>query len=541
MSIKNNISHHLLLALLFIPMITLAQPGGGGGMMIDSVYTSDGKVINLLTDKSIQIRSFVMKNGKVDQETFLWDQLKKSNGNLRISRGHYGFGLPPTSDLSNRYRRNAIYSQRLLITCRKTVMLIDFVNLLEENAGGYVDRMDSLVLMNGYFSFDRKQSRSNRTSGVLSTIDQNNLKNGLTVHTFQPLQAAGLLIYKKKFDLDFFEKKQLGYDYHYNLALYYYKEKEYDNALQELNISIQKNNGSNTCETWLLQCDVYTQTKQYEEAIKAIREAMECKRNQWDEMPYADNLLTRASLLSAVGKYGEALNDYNELVEITEEKMRAEIERANFKISKLKAPQSALEDLRNYLSTQPDEIKSEQLGYRSENNEIYFTIGMAAYAAGNFDTSFHYFLKAEELGYDSHTSSWNMVEMLSGLIEKHPYTANLYLSRALARSYRAPYLGWGDSTKICYQEALNDLSQAEKMGLADYRINMYRANILNQIKRSEEALNEINIAIQKNSKIIRNYIIRYQTRSNLGQTQWGNKNDSDQLIMARMKKEMGLE
>lgn len=532
----------LLVWILLLSTITYSQPGGGGGLMMDSIYTPDGKCINLLTDHHLQIRSFVMKNGKLDQETFLWEQLKKNNGQLRISRGHFGFGLPPTSSLANKYRRNEAYTQRLLITYKKTVMLIDFVTLMEENAGGYVDKMDSLCIMNGHYYFDRAKSRDHRKFRDLTKTQRKVLDHGLTESTIAELTTNGLLRKENKIDLAFLEEKNLGYDYYYQLAKSQYQEKKYEAANITLITALKKNGNLNTCEWLLLNYAIQTELKKYNEALEYLNQAMQCKVDNWSEQPYIEHLKERANLFTAMGRYSEALQDYDEMVVLSEYKIPEELERANFKIKVMNAPASSIADLKMFLENQQQDsrLKNEQLGYRDDNNEIYFTIGEAYYAMGQTDSAFSYYLMAEEGGYDN-TSSWNMVNKYSILIQQHPYASKLYVARALAHGYRAPYLGWGDSTRIAFERALSDFDKAAQLGFSDYRIPMHKANYLNQLKRHAEAMESIELAITRNKNIIRNYGIRYQIRSNLGQTAWGNKNDPDQLIMTRLKKEMGLE
>jgi tetratricopeptide (TPR) repeat protein len=191
--------------------------------------------------------------------------------------------------------------------------------------------------------------------------------------------------------------------------------------------------------------------------------------------------------------------------------------------------------LRKLINSKADDKYEEAMGFRSEYNSIYFLMAEALYQNNHQKESWQFYLKAEQTGYN-YSSSYQPIDRFDQLIAKHPGIPELYLSRALALFQRSPYMGWGDSTRHHFQRALDDLQSAETFGYKSYLLYLYRANILNQNKQYQEALKTINKAIKKKKDHLYSYIIRYQIRSNLGLARWGDKNDSDQLIIEKLKK-----
>jgi tetratricopeptide (TPR) repeat protein len=248
-----------------------------------------------------------------------------------------------------------------------------------------------------------------------------------------------------------------------------------------------------------------------------------------------ENLRYRASLFTKAGRYEDALNDYDKILNITTDKLAAQKDRLNFLVYEKKDYTLAIKDLQKLIDSKPDEKYEEAMGFRSEYNSFYFLMAEALYHNNQQKESWPYYLKAEQTGYNF-SSSYQPIDRFDYLIAKHPGIPELYLSRALALYQRAPYMGWGDSTRHHFQRALDDLQAAETFGYKSYLLYVYRANILNQNKQYQEALKTINKAIRKKRDHLYSYIVRYQIRSNLGLARWGDQNDSDQLIIERLKK-----
>ena len=140
-----------------------------------------------------------------------------------------------------------------------------------------------------------------------------------------------------------------------------------------------------------------------------------------------------------------------------------------------------------------------------------------------------------EFGY-AQTSSDHAVVHFDSIIAQQPKAATPYLCRALALYRRGPYQGWGDDTKNSFRQGLKDIDMAESLGFKDFRINLYRASLLTQLKEYEAAFKEIELAIQKKNDDPRCYIVKYDIRRSLGQVIWGNKSDPDIIKIAELNK-----
>ncbi len=511
------------------PVVVSAQPGGGGGLFIRNMYNRNLKPVDLSNDPQIFIRTFVLLKGKVYQETFLHDQYMANNGKMRVSRSYYGFGLPPAGDVDGNGYGDRQSDQRMMIIYNRDTMVIDFTGITGENAGGYTDVMDSLVIQPGYFTYDR--SRLNNSTGynidewkALAKLQQ----NGLTPFTIQQLRSKKLIRLEAKIDLSFLQKGQLPASFYFKRAAYYLQHNKPSQALADIRTAIEKNQGRVNCEALYLLTGAYTALGQYQDAIDHISSALECRQNAWEDAieAKAGNYRTRIDLLIHMGRYQEALNDHNTIVSMSEDKMRPVIDRAQFKQRYMHDAVGSKNDLLEFLSSIPGDHLSDRPQGTSEYTDVYFVLAGIEYSTNDIINAAKHWLKAEEFGY-SVSSDEAAVRHFDSVIKAHPQLPELYLCRALAEFKRGPYLGWGRETKACFEKALTDINRADQTGMKDYRIHMYRARVLTLLQRYEDALKEIDIAILENNTDPRCYLFRYEIRSNLGQTKYGDNNDTD--------------
>ncbi|MFM2358696.1 MAG: hypothetical protein RLY16_689, partial [Bacteroidota bacterium] len=360
------------------------------------------------------------------------------------------------------------------------------------------------------------------------------LSNGITPYSTRKLIEKNIIQFTPNFSLDFLNAHQFPASYFTAEAQYQLQQHNYANALTAIQTAIQKNNGVTNCTCMFLLVDYYTQTQQYEAAIQTISSGIDCKRNSWDDDYRENNLRTRADLFEKNKQFNEAAKDYNHLINISESRVEAEINRAQF-LMRQQNYTATIQNLQLLLTENPSNEPAELQGYRSDYNQVYFHLAEAEYKAQFFDSAFYHWLKAEETGYHNN-SDWQIITYFNNLIQQHPSQPNLYLARALAHYRRGPYLGWGDSTKNSFQLALADTYEAEKWGRRDFKTYLYRAQILHQLKQNNEALVVINQAIQLNRVSIECYATRYQIRSDLGQTKWGDRTDPDQVILEKLRK-----
>lgn len=514
-----------IFALLLSAGPLLAQPGGGGGLIISGFYNTRLGRINMLTDHSLQIRTFLLAGAEIYQETFLYQTLLKQKSKTEMTLTAPGFDLPPATDIHD---RRGTSDQRMYIVFEQDTMIVDFIGIPGANGAGYRDRMDSLVIQKGYFKYYRtgKEGKS-----PVAEDDERNRKltgTGLTLYTAAALSSQGYIEYNPSVDLSFLADKNLPVSYFLGRAAYYLQNDQTGLAFADIEHGMGKNNGHKNCAIYYLLCDAYDKTAQYEKAIEHISMAMDCKsyirEEDWESRVI--NCRTRIALFIKLEQYEQALNDYNALCDISKFKTRATLERAAFKMKYLKDYKNAIHDLRAITDTIPVDHLSDRPQGWSEYSDTYFALALAEYLNGEQQSAFRHWLKAEEFGY-SESGSDEAVIHFDSIINRNPEIPALYLCRALAQFRRSPYFGGGAATRKCFDHALNDISKAEASGMKDYRVNMYRASVLNQIKQYRNALKEVNRAIVKNGNDPRCFLIRYYIRNNLGQAQSGYDDDTD--------------
>lgn len=510
-----------------------AQPGGGGGLAIKSIH--DAQRIPLKKEEISIIRTFVMVHGQeLLYENYPDDPSTSTGRRYGYVNGLSFVFLPPFKDASGRLKNEDVV-QRVMINYQSQWMMIDFANITGESGAGNVDTMDSLVFQPGYFLLDR-QKKSKRNSDATEQQLRQWLKSGITPYTATFLSTAGCLQYSPSINLDFLSESLLPASYFLHLGQYYFQKKMYHDVFPTIRIASARNqNNMLQCEILFLLANTYEQIQDYNNAIAAITGALQCRRSRWDEEPEADNLRYRAELYTKAGRLEEALQDYDKIINLTSDKFTAQKERLEFLVYEKKDLSLAINDLQKLIDSRKEEHYEEAMGFRSEYSTIYLLMAEALYGNNLQKEAWPYFLKAEQTGYNF-SSSYQPIDRFDELIAKHPGIPELYLSRALALYQRAPYLGWGDSTRHHFERALDDLNAAETFGYKNHLLYVYRANILNQNKQYLEALKTINKAIKKKNDHLYSYIVRYQIRSNLGLTKWGDKNDPDQLIIEKIKK-----
>ncbi|NII28546.1 hypothetical protein HB364_25915 [Pseudoflavitalea sp. X16] len=525
----NAVNRNFLFLLLLFTGQLYGQPGGGGGLIINNLYNDKLDKIDLLTDTSLKIRTFILAGEKIYQETFLYPKLLKGYSKARINGRASGFSLPSTADIDENSYSDAGSNQRMYIIYKKDTMMIDMIGIMGQNGMGFRDGIDSLVIQRGYFKYYRSKQDSNTYTNE-GGHDRNSalLRNGLTLYTVKQLPANGYLEYQPGIDLSFLSDKDLPASYYLKRATYYLQNNQPEPAFADIEKGIEKNNGTKNCEILYLLSSAYTQTLEYEKAIENISLAINCKTYKWQEdwESKVQNYRTRIELFIKLGKYDKALADYSTMCAVSKGSTNANIDRANFKMKYLKDYKGAIDDLKTTIEEIPDNHLNDRPQGVSEYCDTYFTLARAEYLDGDKKSAFRHWLKAEEFGYN-HSSADHPVIHFDSIISQHPKAPELYLARALAHFHRGPYLGWGDDTKNCFNNALDNINKAEELGLKDYRINMYRASVFNQLKKYNEAMKEIDRAIAKNNTDPRCFLVRYEIRDNLGQTKWGDSNDTD--------------
>jgi tetratricopeptide (TPR) repeat protein len=508
-----------ILSCLLITGRLWAQPGGGGGLNIGSFYNSKLDSIPILTDPSLKIRSFLLKEGDIVHETFLFQTLLKEKS-LKWYRS--GFTLPP---YGNDYSGSS--SQRMYIIYRKDTMIIDFIDITSSNGVGYIDGIDSLVIQKGYYTY----FLHGKKDSVYRDVNQDGylfFYNGVTPTTVNLLTKRRWLVYTPYIDLTFLKEENLPASFYFKRAGWYLKNGQPQLALPDIEKGTKKNKDTANQEgVWLLY-DAYVKTRQYDKALHLVSKAINDNQGAPAEKR-ADQLnhyKTRIDLFIQLKKYTNALDDYDRLVALSTEKEGVILERAYFEVRYLHEYKSVMNELRATINAIPPNHLNDRPQGRSEYCELYFLLGIAEYKAEEKAAAWKHWLKAEEFGYGQTSSDYAVVHFDS-IIKKNAKVPEIYLARALAHENRGLYSGGGADTNSEYELALADINTAERLGMQDYRINMYRASVLNQLKRYQEAMKDIDAAIAQIDTDPRCYSIRFDIRNNLGQIRSGGEMDVD--------------
>jgi tetratricopeptide (TPR) repeat protein len=490
----------LIFLLLIIPILNFAQRGGGGGLVINNIISKD----------KIQIRAFLMEGKSMHNE------IEDIVQNAKIT-------IPSSSDFKENLDIKDVSVVRLLLEQQNKKMIIDLVDILGDNPMGRTDMMDSLEFMEGYFIHNRAFDKTN--SGLQ--------KRGLTKSNLNKLVNAGLASKSAKIPMDFLEVQNLTASYHNYKADSYLKKNELEKAATELELAKNKC-GINCCQTNFLLTDYYSKKGKYELAIEHLNKAMKCRKSvfYYEE----DNYYQRAELLLKAGRTKEALKDYDYIIKTSENPFPAITLKAYSRTDQMDESKKAIAELEKILAEVPAEHFNERMLAWSEYCELFYALGNVYYKSANKEKAVENWYKAMLLAYSNNSSNAVVLQMDS-VINDNPKLTKAYMVRAIAKYRRGPYLGWGDETKEVFRSALVDIQKAQELGFNSYEVYMYSALILRELKDKNEALIQINKAIEFDSSDARGYAWRYHIRQDLGKAAWGNKNDPDILMFEKLKKE----
>lgn len=491
---ENSFSFIVLIVMLFTGQL-FAQPLHGlcgGGLKIENLYNNKLEKLDIVDNNSVKIRNFVLEGKKILKEII-----------------PATLALPPV--------RNYSY-HRMYIVYKKQTMVIDFTGLIGENYDCVEDRIDSLVFQKGYFKYDFSKRKSNS----YNYENSKRIENRLTLHNKKQLIKEGKLENNSTIDFSFLSNQDPPALSFFKKAVSYLEKNQTELALTELKKGVKKNKDPENCEISYLLCDIYTKTGQYGKAIENISKAinLNCRRDH-NEYRYLENMSanykTRIELFIKLKKYDKALQDYDTLY--TTLNYDICIERANFKLKYLKDYAGTIDDLKKRI----DEFKISEYPNKGTllhgsfaYHNIYTTLAMAEYLNGNKKAAFRHWLKGEECGYWS-TDYSPPGNYLDSIINQNPKISELFLARALIHYKNSEKEKTIEDTKKSFNNSLNDINKAEELGITDFRINMYRAIVLNQLEKYDEALQEIDLAILKDNQDPRCFWFRHIIRYNLGQ------------------------
>ena len=201
----------IVFILLFLSAQFAAQPKGGGGLRVLNVYDEH--------KKPIDVKKLKIKLLKLDSITNIVAEYDiPSEHNFYVgSDGKKMINLP-ASDIFSK-------TQGLVITYKNKIYRIDFENVIGMNGGGYVAKIDSLVLFKPYILSKRSYSSKSFNMKefnkyyILREIAHKYLLWGVTPETYKQLSAIDLMYDTPKYAYNHKPKpwmesfKQLNVDY----------------------------------------------------------------------------------------------------------------------------------------------------------------------------------------------------------------------------------------------------------------------------------------------------------------------------------------
>ena len=196
----------IVFILLFLSAQFAAQPGGGGGLRVLNVYDEHKQPVDVKQLKIKLLRLDSMMNIIDERDISFGDSDEKKM-----------IKLPPSNLFSK--------TQGLVITYKNKDYRIDFENVMGANGGGYVGKIDSLVLFKPYILSKRSYSSKSFNMKefnkyyILREIAHKYLLWGVTPETYKQLSAIDLMYDTPKYAYNHKPKpwmesfKQLNVDY----------------------------------------------------------------------------------------------------------------------------------------------------------------------------------------------------------------------------------------------------------------------------------------------------------------------------------------
>ena len=534
----------VLFILLFITTFeTNAQPGGGGGLDIRGIYNSALQPIPM-NDSSLHVRLFRLEDSstKADIAREIYVDDPRMSIPMRYNEHNHirSVVLPPNK--SRFFQASSLHlpNQRMLALYKGDTMIVDFIGVWSENGGGLVDIMDSLVLQNGYFRYNRSLIEE---SFMIMAREQRELhRAGLTPHSLPALISLGAVRKAERADISFLDEANLAAEYYLGRGEHYLYTERYKQAANDILHALAKGlTFTDSISAFALLCETYTQSAQYRKAIEAITELIEIeyplRRMEYSEEP--ESLIrgyhVRAELFITTGELQRALSDYDSIVAVSTYKNRPVVKRAAFKMDYLQDCVGALHDLKTLADVIIRENVEGLYSAVRQYGDLCFPMAEAEYCLGRYEKAFDLFLQGAEWGRVWTRFDPRLLRLDSLVQQQHPNAPELVLARAML-SVGAMRYSSGESKQNLLDTILVDLENVERMGLDDYRINKYRAIALQNRREYKSALSQINIAIQKQRADPHLYSLRYDIRKRLGQVVSGDKSDADIMQQKKLVK-----
>ncbi len=225
----------IVFILLFLSAQFAAQPGGGGGLRVLNVYDEHKRPIDIDQLKVKLLKLDSVANIIAERDISFMDNFYVGiDGEKMIKL--------PASDIFSK-------TQGLVITYKNKAYRVDFEDVIGMNGGGYVGKIDSLVLFKPYILSKRSYSSKSFNMKefnkyyILREIAHKYLLWGVTPETYKQLSAIDLMYDTPKYAYNHKPKpwmesfKQLNVDYGDSNT---HSKEEYTDYLKRIDEMISK-------------------------------------------------------------------------------------------------------------------------------------------------------------------------------------------------------------------------------------------------------------------------------------------------------------
>jgi len=175
----------IIVIFLLVSVRLWGQPGGGGGLRVLNVYDEHKRPIDVEQLKIKLLRLDSIMNIIDERDISFGDNFCVGSDEKKMIK------LPASNHLSN--------TQGLVITYKNKDYRIDFENVIGMNGGGYVAKIDSLVLFKPYILSKRSYDHPSHDGDefkkyyLLGDIARKYMPWGITPETYKRLSAIDLM------------------------------------------------------------------------------------------------------------------------------------------------------------------------------------------------------------------------------------------------------------------------------------------------------------------------------------------------------------
>ena len=470
-----NMRFQFLVFLFLLPFVSLAQPGGGGGAYFQHFgvpgkdYTSElclkhmklqlmsGERSNIIDSEQIEIRSL---------------NLEHNGWSARYAGLDY-------RQVENHYR--LVWKEDI------DSMVVIFTNLMHENGAGYSETFDSLVFMPGHYELRLSQDR--RIPGYESFTPRTHL------NWFKEMAATAY----------FPTRPTYSFYYYYNAAHKENSQVRYEDSEPHL-IKAQQ-----MAETFEQQKLVLTERIRFHR-LKFNNETALSLALELDSLCGSLSRIDNSACNVLIELYTE-LKDYEKALPYYARLSKQYNDASNlicealFLEMKLNRSEEAIAICEILLSRIPEDHMKEYPIGASPHAETILHIGEIFWHANKPKEAIFYFELAVQVGA-FHTSDDRYVYLFESYIEKFPTETTFYICRAAANIGRAPYLGWGNMTRMACIEAIEDCDNAMRLGRKDFLVYYTKGEAMQLVKKNEEGLKVADECIRLEPKDPRGYLLK---------------------------------